>query len=207
MSQPAPCVDAAVVVREMRHWVDHVVIGLNLCPFARAVQLRGQVHYAVSTATSAELALTDLRQSAVELLALDAPVRETTLLIFPYCMSDFLQFNAVRQRAEKLLRRLGLEDSLQLASFHPDYVFADAAADAASNYTNRAPYPVWHLLRQDSVERAVQAFGQTAQIYQRNKRAMEQLGPEGWRQLAVRRSIPDLPAPGQLDLLRGKIRP
>ena len=207
MSQPAPCVDAAVVVREMRHWVDHVVIGLNLCPFARAVQLRGQVHYAVSTATSAELALTDLRQSAVELLALDAPVRETTLLIFPYCMSDFLQFNAVRQRAEKLLRRLGLEDSLQLASFHPDYVFADAAADAASNYTNRAPYPVWHLLRQDSVERAVQAFGQTAQIYERNKRAMEQLGLEGWRQLAVRRSIPDLPAPGQLDLLRGKIRP
>ena len=207
MSQPAPCVDAAVVVREMRHWVDHVVIGLNLCPFARAVQLRGQVHYAVSTATSAELALTDLRQSAVELLALDAPVRETTLLIFPYCMSDFLQFNAVRQRAEKLLRRLGLEDSLQLASFHPDYVFADAAADAASNYTNRAPYPVWHLLRQDSVERAVQAFGQTAQIYQRNKRAMEQLGLEGWRQLAVRRSIPDLPPPGQLDPLRGKIGP
>ena len=207
MSQPAPCVDAAVVVREMRHWVDHVVIGLNLCPFARAVQLRGQVHYAVSTATSAELALTDLRQSAVELLALDAPVRETTLLIFPYCMSDFLQFNAVRQRADKLLRRLGLEDSLQLASFHPDYVFADAAADAASNYTNRAPYPVWHLLRQDSVERAVQAFGQTAQIYQRNQRAMEQLGPDGWRQLAVRRSIPDLPTPGQLDLLRGKIRP
>ena len=207
MSQPEPCVDAVVVVREMRHWVDHAVIGLNLCPFARAVQLRGQVHYVVSAATTADRALADLRQSALELLALDAQVRDTTLLIFPYCMSDFLHFNAVRQRADKRLRRLGLEDALQLASFHPDYVFADAAADAVSNCTNRAPYPVWHLLRQDSVERAVQAFGQTAHIYERNKRVMEQLGPDGWRQLAVRRSIPDLPVPGQLDPLRGKIGP
>ncbi len=207
MNQPDPSAEGVVVVREMRHWVDHAVIGLNLCPFARAVQLQGQVHYAVSAATTADQALADLRRSAQELLALDAQVRDTTLLVFPYCMSDFLQFNSVRQRADKLLRRLALDDALQLASFHPDYVFADANADAPSNCTNRAPYPVWHLLRQDSVERAVQAFGQTARIYERNKRVMEQLGPDGWRHLIVQRSICDPSAPGPSDSLRGKIGP
>ena len=178
-----------LVVQDMRRWVERAVIDLNLCPFARSVQARGQVHYAVSSANSARELLADLHQVMQELLAHDAALRDTTLLAVPYWLDDFLQFNAFVRQAQRLLGRSALDGTLQLATFHPHYEFADAAADAITNYTNRAPYPALHVLREASVARAVRAFAEPETIYQRNLRTMEQLGIEGWQQLGIVRTV------------------
>lgn len=177
------------VAQDMRRWVERAVIGLNLCPFARSVQARGQIHYTVSSATSAPELLADLRQVMQELLAHDAALRDTTLLAVPYWLDDFLQFNAFVGQAQRLLRRSALDGTLQLATFHPQYEFADAKADAITNYTNRAPYPALHVLREASVACAVRGFAQPESIYQRNLRTMEQLGTEGWQRLGIVRSV------------------
>ena len=183
------------VVADMQHWLERAVIGLNLCPFAKAVHARGQIHYEVSWATQADAALLDLRRSLDDLLVHDTADRDTTLLVLPACFIDFLEFNAFLAPAQRLLRRMALEGSIQIASFHPDYQFADTLPEAITNYTNRAPYAALHLLRESSVARAVQAFPATDTIYQRNIEKMQQLGHAGWQALGVRRSVcVDLPA-------------
>jgi uncharacterized protein len=174
-----------VVMRDTRQWLERAVIGLNLCPFAKAVHVKGRVHYAVSGATdSAQL----LRALAVELGALvdlDAGTRETTLLIAPCCLGDFLEFNDFLPRAGRLIRKRGLEGIIQLASFHPAYQFAGTEPDDVANCTNRSPYPTLHLLRESSIEWAVQAFPQPEAIYEANIRTLQTLGPEGWAALGV----------------------
>ena len=173
---------------DTERWLSRAVVGLNLCPFAKAVQAKGLVHIAVSGAQRPQELLDDLARELDALLALDAAQRETTLLVAPSCLDDFLAFNDFLARAEKLLRRRGAEGVVQLASFHPDYQFAGTEPDDIANCTNRSPYPTLHLLREASIDRAVEAFPDAAAIYDTNIETLRRLGPEGWTKLDVGRS-------------------
>jgi hypothetical protein len=173
------------VVRDTRNWLERAVIGLNLCPFAKAVYVKHQVHYAVSEAVQPQQLLEELQVELEALVRLDPAVRETTLLIVPGCLEDFLEFNDFLAAADRLLRRRRLEGVIQLASFHPAYQFAGTEADDISNFTNRSPYPTIHLLREASIARAVQAFPQPEAIYEANMQTLQKLGPEGWAALGV----------------------
>jgi uncharacterized protein len=174
-----------LVVCDTRRWLERAVIGLNLCPFAKAVHVRNRIHFAVSKATQATELLGDLAVEMDALLASDAAVRDTTLLIAPGCLDDFLDFSAFLHRGERLIRKRGLAGIVQLASFHPDYRFAGTEADDVGNCTNRSPYPTLHLLREDSIARAVVAFPEAEGIYQANIETLRRLGPQGWTALGV----------------------
>lgn len=179
---------AEAALRDTRTWLERAVIGLNLCPFAKAVHAKGQVHYAVSAAREPRELLQELATELDSLMAAGPSVRETTLLIVPYCLDEFLAFNDFLGQADRLLRKRGLEGVIQLASFHPGYEFAGAAADDVANYTNRSPWPLIHLLREDSIERAVRSFPQPEAIYETNMRTLHRLGREGWDALGVGRT-------------------
>jgi hypothetical protein len=174
-----------VVIQDTRRWVQRAVIGLNLCPFAKSVEVKGQVRYAISHATGAKPLLADLKRELLALVATDPAVLDTTLLIVPDGFAEFLEFNDVLERADKLLVDLDLDGVLQIASLHPFYQFADTEADDITNHTNRAPYPTLHLLREDSVDRAVAAFPQAEAIFETNMQTMCTLGPDGWAKLEV----------------------
>jgi len=171
------------VVTAVRHWVERAVIGLNLCPFAKAVQVKGQVRYVVSKADEAAGVLADLDDELTHIQAADPQVLDTTLLIVPYALGDFYAFNALQPSVQRLLKRRRLVGELQIASFHPAFQFADSEPDAVENYTNRAPYPILHLLREASIDRAVQAFPEASAIYEKNMATLRQLGPAGWREI------------------------
>jgi uncharacterized protein len=172
-------------ISDTRNWLERAVIGLNLCPFAKAVHVKGQVHYAVSEAPEPRALLGDLAYELQALLALDAAVRETTLLIAPGCLQDFLDFNDFLPPAERLVRKRRLDGVIQLASFHPGYRFEGTDADDIANFTNRSPYPTLHLLRESSIDRAVQAFPQAEAIFEANIQTLRSLGQEGWQALDV----------------------
>jgi hypothetical protein len=166
----------AIRLRTAR-WVDRVVIGLNLCPFAKAVQVKGQVRYAVSLAETTEALLSELERELLALMAAAPSETDTTLLIHPWVLQDFRDANDFFHEANDLLSSLGLEGELQLASFHPNYRFAGSAADDPANSTNRSPYPTLHLLREASVTRAVDSFPEPASIYERNIEILRALDP------------------------------
>jgi hypothetical protein len=173
------------VLADTRRWLERAVVGLNLCPFAKAVLVKGQVHFAVSAASDAGEALEALEHEARELLALAANERDTTLLMVPDAFADFLDFHALAAQAERLVRKRGWEGELQVASFHPRFEFAGAAPDDVTNCTNRAPYPTLHLLREASIDRAVAAFPDAAAIYEANMECLRRLGHDGWQALGV----------------------
>nr|WP_239467083.1 DUF1415 domain-containing protein [Rhodoferax koreense] len=175
----------ADVVQMMRTWLERAVIGLNLCPFAKAVHVKGQVHYAVCRARDVEGLREALIHELNELLAQDPSVRDTTLLIAPDMLADFLDFNDFLAQADDALAELDLEGVVQIASFHPHYQFGGTAADDITNYTNRAPYPTLHLLREESVDRAVAAFPEAEAIFERNMQTLEDLGHAGWQALGL----------------------
>jgi hypothetical protein len=166
-----------------RHWLERAVIGLNLCPFAKAVHLKQQIRWVESPAVDAAGLLEDLVDELQHLAASDAATIETTLLIHPQVLKAFLDFNDFLDVADAAVRRLGLEGVIQVASFHPDYQFAGTAPDDVENLTNRSPYPMLHLLREDSIAKAVAAFPDAATIYERNIETVRRLGAEGWRAL------------------------
>ena len=166
-----------------RQWLERAVIGLNLCPFAKAVHVKQQVRFVLSDASTPEALL---EQLAEELLLLrDTPADEvdTTLLVHPDVLQDFLDYNDFLDNADAAVEALDLGGILQVASFHPDYQFAGTAPQDISNYTNRSPYPTLHLLREDSVSRAVAAFPEADSIVDRNIETLDRLGIEGWRKL------------------------
>ena len=179
------CASPEAVIAATQRWVERAVIGLNLCPFAKGVQAKRQVHYAVSQADDAQALLADLKQALLDLQASDAEQRDTTLLIAPLAIPDFLDFNDFLGRADQLLRKMRLDGVFQIASFHPQYQFADAAPDDISHFTNRAPYPILHLLREESMDRAVAAFPDAALIYEHNMETLRALGHAGWQALGV----------------------
>ena len=173
------------VLAATRRWLERAVIGLNLCPFAKAVHSKGQVHTVVSAADSDVGVLEDLAVQLDELVARDAQERDTTLLVVPGCLQSFLEFNDVVGRGERMLRKKGFEGVIQLASFHPDYCFADANEDDVTNFSNRSPYPTIHLLREASIDKAVRAFPDAHQIYGANIETLKKLGASGWAALDV----------------------
>jgi uncharacterized protein len=173
----------AEVIALTRAWVDRVVIGLNLCPFAKAVQVRGQVRYVVSNASDEAGLLAALRGELESLAACDPAQTDTTLLIHPRLLNDFAAYNQFLDDAEALLADAGFEGVFQLASFHPEYQFAGTARDDVTNATNRSPFPMLHLLREQSVTRAVAAFPDAAKIVQANQRTLRALGPKKLRAL------------------------
>ena len=176
---------AEQAVGATRLWLERAVIGLELCPFARAAHAREQVRFRVSAAETQEDLLHDLAGAALALRDEDPERVETLLLIHPGVLGDFLEYNDFLDLAEGLLAELGLEDVFQLASFHPDYRFAGAEPDAIENCTNRSPYPILQLLRVDSVARAVAALADPAEIYERNIVTLRSLGRDGWDRLGL----------------------
>ena len=181
MSTESPADDP--VVAATRTWVERAVIGLNLCPFAKAVQARGQVRYVHSRATTAQALQSELADELQALAAADPAEVDTTLVIHPGVLGDFLDFNDFLDVADATLQALGLDGVLQIASFHPDYRFAGVEPDAIENHSNRSPHPVLHLLRESSIDAAVAAFPDAADIYERNIETLRRLGPDGWRRL------------------------
>lgn len=184
MTRPAT-IDAAQAEADTQRWLERAVIGLSLCPFAKAVHVKAQIHYAVYEPAEESDLMDTLLAQAKELAALDAAVRDTTLLIAPNTLADFLDFNDFTARAERRLARAGFDGVFQLASFHPQFQFAGTEADDIGNATNRAPYPTLHLLREGSVSRAVEAFPEAEAIFERNIDTLEALGPDGWSALDV----------------------
>ena len=175
--------DDTLVIDDTRRWLERAVIGLNLCPFAKAVHVKDQVRYAVSAARSTDALLADLRLELQRLAGTDATLIDTTLLIHPHVLQDFLDYNDFLDEADRLLAELDLEGVLQVASFHPRYQFAGTGEDDIENCTNRSPYPTLHLLREASIDRAVEAFPEAEAIYDANMRTLRDLGPDGWRRL------------------------
>lgn len=178
-----PVPSAEQVIATTRAWVDKAVIGLNLCPFAKAVQVKEQIRYVASPANTSEQLAEELARELLLLQSTSPEEIDTTLLIHPGVLTDFFDYNDFLEIAEQILAKLGLEGELQIASFHPDYQFADAAADAIENYTNRSPYPTLHLIRESSLDKAVAAFPDAADIFERNIDTMRRLGFAGWQAL------------------------
>ena len=183
--------EAEEIVLATRTWLEKAVIGLNLCPFAKAPHLGGRIRYTVSVAETPDELRADLVDE-LETLAEAAPEEiETTLLIHPRVFADFLDYNDFLEVADETLEDLDLVGEIQVASFHPRYQFAGTEPDDIENYTNRSPYPMLHLLRESSVDAAVAAFPDTEQIYERNIETMRALGHEGWRRLGIGKKKPD----------------
>ena len=177
--------DMRLWLDDTRLWLERAVIGLNLCPFAKAVHTKGQIHWAVSRATQPSALLQDLKSELNSLVAHDAAERDTTLLIAPLCLHNFLDFNDFLAQADAVLAELDLQGIIQIASFHPQFQFAGTLADDITNFTNRAPYPTLHLLREASVDRAVAAFPQAEDIFEKNMQTLRALGMAGWAALDV----------------------
>jgi hypothetical protein len=177
--------DDDAIIAATQRWVERAVIGLNLCPFAKAVVVKEQVRYVVSPARTPEELLETLMNELQDLADLDADKVDTTLIISPFVLNDFLDFNEFLDVADAAVEDMHLDGELQVASFHPDYQFADTHPNDISNFTNRAPYPILQLLREDSIDRAVEAIPEAEDIFEKNIETLEKLGHEGWDKLDV----------------------
>jgi hypothetical protein len=171
------------ILQDTINWLERAVIGLNLCPFAKAVHVRSQIRYVVSSASAPEQLLVDLVDAIRHLLTTPAELVDTTLLIHPKVLNDFLDYNDFLEIANAALLDQQAEGILQIASFHPDYQFSDSQPDSIDNYTNRSPYPMLHLIREASIDRVLASYPDPDNIYERNIVKLRALGLEGWREL------------------------
>lgn len=174
-----------VVIEDTVRWLEKAVIGLNLCPFAKGVHVKGQIHYAVSDASDAEGVAEALHRELEGLAEANADKRDTTLLILPHALQDFLDFNDFLEIADAMIEELDLGGILQVASFHPQFQFDGTDVDDVTNCTNRSPYPILHLLREDSIDKAVEVFPEAESIFERNMETLESIGIEGWLDLDI----------------------
>ena len=172
-----------MVIAETTRWLERAVIGLNLCPFAKAVHVKGQIRYAVCLTGSPEHLLAELIRELQLLVTSDPHVTDTTLLMHPNVFNKFLDYNDFLEIANGTLTELKLDGVMQIASFHPQYQFADTEPEDITNFTNRSPYPTLHLLREESVTRAVTAFPEASVIFEKNFQTMTALGRSGWKKL------------------------
>jgi uncharacterized protein len=179
-----PSLDAQIIAATVQ-WLERAVIDLNLCPFAKAVHVKKQIRYVVSAATTAEALLEDLMRELELLAETPAEKIETTLLIHPFALVDFLDQNDFLDLADATLAELDLSGEIQIASFHPQYQFAGTQSDDIENYTNRSPYPTLHLLREASVTDAVEAFPDASKIFNKNIETLRNLGHKGWSELKL----------------------
>ncbi|CAN7434693.1 DUF1415 domain-containing protein [Pseudoduganella sp. LjRoot289] len=174
------------IVANTQKWLEKAVIGLNLCPFAKAVHIKNQIRYVVTEAATDEELMAVLMEE-LEFLAETNPDKvDTTLIIHPRVLNDFEDYNDFLDVADAALEEMDLDGVLQVASFHPDYQFADTDKNDIDNYTNRSPYPTLHLLREESVDRAVEAFPEAEDIFEKNIETMRKLGHDGWDALDLR---------------------
>jgi hypothetical protein len=164
-------------------WVEQVVIGLNLCPFAKPVHTKGQIDYFLSHARDETTLAADLRLAMQRLIASTPDSMDTCLLIHPWVLSDFFDYNNFLNIADEILDELELIGVLQIASFHPHYQFAGTTEDDVTNCTNRSPFPMLHLLREESLDKATAALPDANVIVDRNLNTMITLGHEGWNRL------------------------
>jgi len=172
-------------IADTKLWIERAVIGLNLCPFAKAVHVKNQIRYVVSDAQTVEELMQDVL-SEFEVLAEASPTEiDTTMLIHPYVLNDFLDYNDFLEVIDAALEEVDLDGELQVASMHPQFQFAETEVDDISNYTNRSPYPTLHLLREDSIDAAVEAFPEAEMIFEKNIETMNKLGHEGWEALGL----------------------
>lgn len=178
--------DQDTIIAQTQEWLHKAVIGLNLCPFAKSVQVKQQIRFVVSQAQTPEQLVEDLVNELAMLRDADPEQIDTTLLIHPGVLSDFDDYNAFLDVVDAVVDEMELEGDLQVASFHPQYQFEGTEPDDIENYTNRSPYPTLHLLRESSIERAVAAFPDAADIYEANMDTLRKLGLEGWRRLWTR---------------------
>jgi hypothetical protein len=180
---PTNAGDAPGPIDATRRWVERAVIGLNLCPFAKAVYVKQQVRFVLSDASTPEALLEELAEELVLLRDTDPEQVDTTLIVHPDVLTDFLDYNDFLDNADAAVEALDLQGIIQVASFHPNYQFAGTMADDISNYTNRSPYPTLHLLREASIDRAVEAFPDPDIIVERNVKTLDALGHAGWAKL------------------------
>jgi hypothetical protein len=178
------------MVQDTLRWLERAVIGLNLCPFAKSVYVKGQVHCAVSGASTLEGLRDDLIKELKDLVAREASVRDTTLLVVQNLLQDFYDYNDFLNVADDCLLVLELEGVIQIASFHPLYQFAGTDENDITNFTNRSPYPTLHLIREASIDRAVAAFPDAEDIFEANMATMNRLGLEAWQALDVGATLP-----------------
>lgn len=176
----------ARVLRRTQAWIEHVVLGLSLCPYAKQPWQQDRVRLQLTQARDADALLARLADELRFLADADPAEVETTLLIAPHMLASFEDFLDFMDLAEACVEALDLEGEIQVASFHPDFQFGDAPADDAAHATNRSPYPTLHLIREASIEAAVAAHPDPDRIWQRNLEVMRQLGPDGWDALRAR---------------------
>jgi hypothetical protein len=174
------------VITDSQQWLERAVIGLNLCPFAKSVHVKNLIRYAISDATTETELIADLQSELLYLNSISPTKTDTTLLIAPMFLHDFLEFNQFILKANKSLTKLDLDGVFQIATLHPQYQFAGTDVDDITNYTNRAPYPTLHLLRESSIDRALQAIPNAESIFEVNMNTMRRIGLEGWRDLGLR---------------------
>lgn len=187
MSQTdAAAASPAQVLAQTRAWVDGAVIALNLCPFAKAVQVKGLIRYVVSQADTPEALALQLADELRLLAHTPMSEVETTLLVHPRVLGDFLDFNDFLGLADDLLAELALDGEIQIASFHPDYRFAGTRANDVTNASNRSPWPTLHLIREASMDRAVEAGADADSIVEANLATLRRLGARGWAELRQR---------------------
>jgi hypothetical protein len=179
----SPAIDHDAVIAETVNWVEQAVIGLNLCPFAKAVHVKKQIRYVVCDVDTPEALLEKLMEELEYLAEADPEKVDTTMIMHPNVLADFEDYNEFLDVADAALEEMELDGILQVASFHPDYQFADTHKNDIENYTNRSPYPTLHLLREDSVERAVEAFPEAGDIFEKNIDTLRTLGHDGWDKL------------------------
>lgn len=184
-AEEQPSFPEDMVIADTVRWLERAVIGLNLCPFAKGVHVKGQIHYVVSQASDAEGVANDLHRELEALAEANPEKRDTTLLILPEALTEFLDFNDFLEIADAMVEELDLAGILQVASFHPRFQFEGTDVDDVTNCTNRAPYPTLHLIREDSLDKAVEAFPEAESIYERNMEVLEDIGLEGWLDLDV----------------------
>jgi len=183
MPTQAPWPSDDQVRAETRAWLEQIVIGLGLCPFAKPVHVKGQIRYFVSAAESPEQLLEDLLAELRGLSAAEPDEIDTTLLIHPRVFPDFLDYNDFLGVTELGLEELGLEGEIQIASFHPHYLYAGNEPHDLANCVTRSPYPMLHLLREASVDRAVELFPEASVIVEHNRVTLRALGHDGWARL------------------------
>ena len=179
--------DSATVTDHTRQWLEKAVIGLNLCPFAKAPHVKNLVRISVSQARHLDGFLEDLDRELQLLGDTPADELETTLLVHPTLFPDFDTFNQMLDIADAAGVDNGLEGIIQIAPFHPDFQFEGTDSDDIGNYTNRSPYPTLHLIREDSIAKAAQAFPDASAIFERNIALLEKMGHEGWDKLDIPR--------------------
>ena len=176
-------------LQDTTDWLERAVIGLNLCPFAKSVHVKGQIRTVASLTDDPVEVLEHVKRELQWLAAQPAELLDTTLLVFPCALPDFLDFNDWLDPADQILHQLGLEGELQIASFHPKFQFAETSVHDISNYTNRTPYPTLHLIREESLDRAVEAFPEAEAIFEANIDKLEEMGMPGWKALDIQAHV------------------